>query len=460
MFHLFHVNFFPSQIRDNEEITLKCVNQHTFSRVLEYIYTGVIAINDDNVFEIYECCNYLQLRSGDPLAEKCLKWMIKKLKDNGNLQPDLLVKMWSFSESFGSIPLRDAVLSYVDRHFEALIESNILAFLGFNEICQIINRPSLCVQQSIFVCSSVLNWLRKKCEPDSDEDNEMAGVVLQKLQAKFPFVPSHILLAQKPGSSLVKPVVVGTNCNTCTILSLWSRDEKDICGIAQFLEERKEEQAFLSVNFLGEDNQAQFSKMEAMKSSRSYFQHYGPVNVHSGLILVSDCDSFLFYMAGKKIKNQNRKFLTDSLFNEEIYVFEFATMTWLRMSNVLPRRLLHFKALSMRKRLYIVGGYTDIKPLGLVPEIVVVDGLNLFISRSVYCIHMDDWFSSSSAKWREIALIPESVTSFSALLNYDNQKLVLVSSDYRLDILDTSTNGWTTIHNRYYSTSIYKLPSI
>ena len=106
----------------------------------------------------------------------------------------------------------------------------------------------------------------------------------------------------------------------------------------------------------------------------------------------------------------------------------------------------------MRRRLYIVGGYTDIKPPGLVSvrndEMVVVEGLNLFISRSVYCIHIDDWFSSSSAKWKEIALIPESVTSFSALLNYDNQKLVLVSSDYRLDILDTSTNDWTTIHNR------------
>ena len=441
-----------SQIRNNEEITLKGVNQHTFSRLLEYIYTGVIAINDDNVFEIYECCNYLQLRSGDPLADKCLKWMMKKLKDNCNLQPDLLVKMWSFSESFGSIPLRDAVLSYVDRHLEALIESNILAFLGFNEICQIINRPSLCVQQSIFVCSSVLHWLRKKCEPESDEDNEMAGVVLQKLQAKFPFISSHFLLAKWPGNSLAKPVVVGTTCDSCTILSLWSRDEKDICGIAQFLEERKEEQVFLSLTFPGKDNQVQFSKIEGMKNSRSYFQHYGPVNVHSGFILVSDCDSFLFYMAGKKVKNQTRKFLADSLFNEEIYVFEFASMTWLRMSNVLPRRLLHFKALCMRRRLYIVGGYTDIKPPGLVSvrhdEMVVVEGLNLFISRSVYCIHMDDWFSSSSAKWKEIALIPESVTSFSALLNYDNQKLVLVSSDYRLDILDTSTNDWTTIHNR------------
>ena len=432
--------------RNNEEIVLNGINPVTFSRLLEYIYTGVIAINDDNVFEIYECCNYLQLRSSDPLADKCVKWMINKLNQNCNLNPDLLVKMWSFSESFGSVPLGEAVLSYLDLHLESLIERNILAFLGFNEICHIITRPSLCVQQSMFVCTSIINWLLRKCVPESDEDTEMAQAVLQKLKAKFPFFPGRFL--QKVTASLMPLTnfddtdTIGTTCTNCHFLSLWSRDESEICGISQYLEERKQEQAFVSIT-LNKD-QCPPVEQRTLKASRSYFQHYGPVNVSDGLLLASDCGTFLFYLAGKKAQSRS-KFLVDRLFNEEIYVFEFSSMTWLRMTNVLPRRLLHFKAVCMRKRLYIIGGYTDIKSKSD-QKTVKVDGLNLSISRAVYCIHMDDWFSSSG-KWKEITAIPESLTGhdFSVVLNYDNQKLVLVASD-RLDIFDTLTNDWTTIH--------------
>ena len=405
---------------------------------MEYIYTGTISISESNVFDLYEVAKFLQLQREDPLASKCIKYMIKKLESDVGLKPDLLVKMWSYSESFGCEELLKSVMEYIDSHFETLIADNFLAFLGFNEVCQILSRPHLCVNSIPYVCDKLAIWMSKKRVYDSDEDTLMAGELAEKIIAKFPVLSkvqtNRIFNLTLPESSITTKI--GTTCDNCSFLTLWSRDEKDICGIAQYLDERKSDQIFILLKLNGQQ-----VDVKALKNAKSFYQHYGPINLKNGSIL--DSDSFLFHFGGTKIKA--KKYLADTLFTEEIYVYEKSSLTWLRMSNLMPRRLLHFKAVHVNQRLFIFGGFTDEKNLKFTTETRKVNGLNLSISRSVYCIHIDDWFSSSG-KWNEIATLPDDLTWFS-VVNIDHRSLCVVSNN-RLDILDTQTCDWKTVRNR------------
>ena len=423
--------------RNSTEITLKGISRCAFGGILEYIYTGAISITESNVFDLYEATKFLQLQSEDPLASKCIKYMIRQLESGLDLKPALIVKMWSYSESFGCKELLKSVMTYIDTHFEVLIEDNFLAFLGFNEICQILSRPHLCVKSIPYVCNKLANWMSKKCVLESEEDTAMAIELVEKIIAKFP-VASKVQINRIFNLPLPEfsTNAIGTICDNCCFLTLWSRDEKDICGIAQYLEERKDYQNFMVLKLNGQQ-----AEVKALKNARSFYQHYGPINVKNGSIL--DNDSFIFHFGGTKVKA--RKYLADTLFTEEIYVYEKSSLTWLRMSNLMPRRLLHFKALHANQRLFIFGGFTDEKSSSFTKRTEKVDGLNLSISRSVYCIHIDDWFSSSG-KWREIATLPDDLTWFS-VVNIDHRSLCVVSNN-RLDILDTRTFDWKTIRNR------------
>ena len=42
--------------------------------------------------------------------------------------------MWNYSEMFGSKELKKAVMEYIECRFDSLIHSNLLEYLGFDEI--------------------------------------------------------------------------------------------------------------------------------------------------------------------------------------------------------------------------------------------------------------------------------------------------------------------------------------
>ncbi len=155
--------------------------------MLQYMYTGSVTIRDGNVFDLFESFHFLQMKSGeDPLYEKIISFLIKKLESDVTIDAAVLVKVWNVGETYGELRLKNAVLEYLDCHFEQVIRDNLLAYLSFDEIYEILSRPRLCVRSLKGTCDAIVNWIAEKRCPDNEDDHELTLKLLMKLQAKFP----------------------------------------------------------------------------------------------------------------------------------------------------------------------------------------------------------------------------------------------------------------------------------
>ena len=335
---------------------------------------------------------------------------------------------------------------------EELLKDNLLEFLGFEEVHEILSRPKLCVWSQKYVCDSILQWILQKQSPAEDMDDQEVNMIAEmKFRLRDTFANMTELYFDKKTISHLLPVAstsgktnrvvprqpkqASEGCMDCVFIVPWARDEKDICGLELYLEERKEQQVFTSWNLKDE----KCREIKCMQAGRSFFQHYGPVYTKSGCLV--NCDSYLFYLGGVKMNNQISKRGRDNgCISDEAFVFETASLSWLRMTSRLPKSLTQFGALFISPHLYLIGGLTYDSEKNTFLH--TVDARKYFISRTIYRIHVDDWFSSSQS-WQNIGEIPEDRINFS-VANLDNNKICIVSS-MAVDIFDIAEKTWLTI---------------
>ena len=255
----------------------------------------------------------------------------------------LTFQMWNVGETFNDNVLKTAVMEFVDSHLEELLKDNLLEFLGFEEVHEILSRPKLCVWSQKYVCDSILQWILQKQSPAEDMDDQEVNMIAEmKFRLRDTFANmtelyfdkktiSHLLSVASTSAKTNRvvprqPKEASGGCMDCVFIVPWARDEKDICGLELYLEERKEQQVFTSWNLKDE----KCREIKCMQAGRSFFQHYGPVYTKSGCLV--NCDSYLFYLGGVKMNNQISKRGRDNgCISDEAFVFEMASLSWLRM---------------------------------------------------------------------------------------------------------------------------------
>ncbi len=169
-------------------------------------------------------------------------------------------------------------------------------------------------------------------------------------------------------------------------MTSWSRDASDIQGLDVYLEERAEKQIFLAWRFPSRE----FREIKTMQTTRSFYLHYGPIGKKNGSLIL--LPNLILYLGGSKMstglghKRKDRDFVSN-----EVFTFDTNNLTWLRFTSCLPLPLSYFGALYIGPYLYLLGGLTDD---GFGKSMIRVNSKKLFISRHVYRIHVEDWFSS------------------------------------------------------------------
>lgn len=342
---------------------------------------------------------------------------------------------------YGEHQLKRAVMEYIDHQFQDLIEDNLLEYLSFDEIYEILERPRLCVYSQWDVCSAMMKWIHAKRCPDSEDDQELTKQLVTKLRSIFPAMsdyyfqkPIHQLSMSKNNNPLSPVQCQKSHCQNCIFLMLWSRDEKSIQGLDMYLEERKEEQSFMFWNMSDKRNCRELTSMK--DNGRSYFQHYGPIKRKNGVLV--NCDSYIFYLGGSKMTGNVSKKSHDYVVSDAAFVYDTSSLEWLRMTSRLPLRMTRFGALFIHPYLYIIGGLSD-EPFG---SPYLLNSRKFSISRSIYRIHHEDWFSSSGV-WKHLYDLPHDRINFSVVSGKKDQ-ICLVSND-AVDVLDLSQGTWRTI---------------
>ena len=364
--------------------------------------------------------------------------------------------MWNCAVMFESKDIKKAVMQYIDCRFDILIDEKFLQNLGFAELHEILSRNEICIKSEKAICDAILAKLSQ-----SNQNDEATLVLSRKLFQTFPQMSlTYVINSFKSLNLPIENVNYEEsswkrNCQNCFFVATWLKDESEIRGIRQYLEERKQHQYFIAWEFdkksnfktIKEEDHRKWKELSCMQIGQSFYQHYGPIKAKNGQMLAGD--KFLFYLGGGKLSNnRNRSSINDNFMSDEAYCFELSTCTWLRLTNHMPLRLFEFGAVYQGSHLYLIGGLTDnFKNVPGSTESTTfrqfdTTSRKLVISRQIYRINEDDWFNSAS-KWHEVTQLPKYRTNFS-VVGVDSKTICIVGYDF-CDIFDTETEEWISL---------------
>ncbi|XP_042346364.1 kelch-like protein 38 [Plectropomus leopardus] len=143
---MFCNNFIETQ---QTKINLKGVTSATLSRIIDYVYTGLISITMDIVLPLMQAASMLQYGR---LFEACSSFL------QGQLSPDNCLSMMRLSEIMHCISLRDKAKEMAMRSFSDVSASEDLCELSLPELMGYLEDDGLCAEEEQ-VFESLVAWI-------------------------------------------------------------------------------------------------------------------------------------------------------------------------------------------------------------------------------------------------------------------------------------------------------------
>ena len=173
-------NFFRIMLqRDFKEtrsgvINIPDANCTTMDRILEYLYTSSIDINDENAVELFRLCDRLQLTS---LLERSADFLISQL------DPVNCLGMRRLAQTYRHDRLAKAAMTFLLQHFNGFVETEEFLELTKEEFIEIIKQDDLNVEEEEVVYNAVFSWVDHK----QDEREQYIETLIPYV--RFPFIP-------------------------------------------------------------------------------------------------------------------------------------------------------------------------------------------------------------------------------------------------------------------------------
>ena len=121
--------------------------------LIQYIYTGQICIDSDNVFNILAAANYLEL---DEVKKFCFEFL------ESNMTPDNCITILITAKQYKNFTLRDQVYKHISDNYETIIKT--LAFLNLenDELFFIVFhlKTRFYINDEV-LCRSLLSWTKQ-----------------------------------------------------------------------------------------------------------------------------------------------------------------------------------------------------------------------------------------------------------------------------------------------------------
>ena len=165
-------DIFASEENDqvNESVVeIPDVDGKSLELVIQFIYTGQISINSDNIFGILSAANYLELNEA---KQFCFEFLEKRITTNNCI--DILIT----AKQYDNLDLRDKVYKYISDNYEAIIQTPAFLDLDQSELFFIVYhlKTKFYVNDSV-LCRSLLSWTK--------QDEETRKRHLQERLVKF-----------------------------------------------------------------------------------------------------------------------------------------------------------------------------------------------------------------------------------------------------------------------------------
>ncbi|KAI9579394.1 hypothetical protein GQX74_004866, partial [Glossina fuscipes] len=132
-------------------VKLEATDLRTIKALIEYVYTGIITLTEDNVEALLSASDRFQIEWVKLECEEYVK---------RNLNPANCLRILKLCDTPTFTSLYDSVHNYIVDHFDDLIEVEDLLLLSFDEIEKVIKDNQLNVKSEDNVYKAMLNWVK------------------------------------------------------------------------------------------------------------------------------------------------------------------------------------------------------------------------------------------------------------------------------------------------------------
>lgn len=147
-----------------ESVLIRGVDSESMSVIIDYCYTGRVAITESNVQRLYSAANMLQI---EYIRNACSSFMTRRL-DLANC-----VGILKFADTYDNPELKENAKAFIARNFSQVCNAGELCELSLVQLKELLNLDALDVDCEKVVCSAALQWMEANA-PLQKEDSLQA----------------------------------------------------------------------------------------------------------------------------------------------------------------------------------------------------------------------------------------------------------------------------------------------
>lgn len=165
-------------------IELRDIEPEIFSLLLNYIYSGQIELDENNVQDLLIASDMFQL---DELVQFCCHYLSISLNEKNVLD------IWKISNELQCTNLKMDSEHYILKHFRSLIQLDLVKLISHDLLLKIISNDDLIVDNEQQVFEAILIWFSYNSEQSSEDlfncirfdyiSQEHQNTVLNQIQA-------------------------------------------------------------------------------------------------------------------------------------------------------------------------------------------------------------------------------------------------------------------------------------
>lgn len=146
----FYAMFTGFEESRQDKITLQGVDHVALRLLVEYVYTSVVDVTEENVQALLTAANLLQLTE---VRDACCKYL------ETQLDPSNCLGIRTFADIHGCIDLLNYTDTYIEQHFPEIVQYDEFLNLTHEQVLNLIKSDRLCVpsEEKVFEC--VITWI-------------------------------------------------------------------------------------------------------------------------------------------------------------------------------------------------------------------------------------------------------------------------------------------------------------
>lgn len=133
-----------------ERITLQGVDHHALQLLIEYVYTALVHVTEDNVQVLLTAANLLQLTD---VRDACCDYL------QTQLDPTNCLGIRDFADMHGCLELLNYADTYIEQHFSEVVQFDEFLNLTQPQVASLIRSDRLLVSGEEKVYEAVIAWV-------------------------------------------------------------------------------------------------------------------------------------------------------------------------------------------------------------------------------------------------------------------------------------------------------------